>query len=47
MFLSVLKLIKSHWQGEIGIHTHNNLGKAVTSNSISAIENGATWIDSR
>ena len=40
-----IKYIRTHWSGEIGIHTHNNLGKAV-SNSISAIENGATWIDS-
>ena len=40
-----IKYIRSQWSGEIGIHTHNNLGKAV-SNSISAIENGATWIDS-
>ena len=40
-----IKLIRTQWKGEIGIHTHNNLGKAV-SNSISAIENGATWIDS-
>ena len=40
-----IKSIKTHWSGEIGIHTHNNLGKAV-SNSISAIQNGATWIDS-
>ena len=31
--------------GEIGIHTHNNLGKAV-SNSIEVIEKSATWIDS-
>lgn len=40
-----IKFIRTQWSGEIGIHTHNNLGKAV-SNSISAIENGATWIDS-
>lgn len=40
-----IKAIKTQWNGEIGIHTHNSLGKAV-SNSISAIENGATWIDS-
>jgi len=40
-----IKYIRSQWSGEIGIHTHNNLGKAV-SNSISAIENDATWIDS-
>ncbi len=40
-----IKYIRTQWSGEIGIHTHNNLGKAV-SNSISAIENGVTWIDS-
>ena len=40
-----IKAIKTQWDGEIGIHTHNNLGKAV-SNSIEAIEKGATWIDS-
>ncbi len=40
-----IKLIKKNWNGEIGIHTHNNLGKAV-SNSISAIKNGVTWVDS-
>ena len=40
-----IKSIRSEWSGEIGIHTHNNLGKAV-SNSIEAIKQGATWIDS-
>ena len=40
-----IKSIRTQWKGEIGIHTHNNLGKAV-SNSISAIENGVTWVDS-
>ena len=39
------KNLRSHWKGELGIHTHNNLGKAI-SNSISAIENGVTWVDS-
>ena len=37
--------LRSHWKGELGIHTHNNLGKAV-SNTLSAVENGVTWIDS-
>jgi len=40
-----IKIIKKNWSGEIGIHAHNNLGKAV-SNNISAIENGVNWIDS-
>ena len=37
--------LRSNWKGELGIHTHNNLGKAV-SNTLSAVENGVTWIDS-
>ena len=37
--------LRTHWKGELGIHTHNNLGKAI-SNSIAAIESGVTWIDS-
>ena len=42
---NVIKSLRTYWKGELGIHTHNNLGKAI-SNSISAIENGVTWIDS-
>ena len=30
---------------EVGIHTHNNLGKAI-SNSVAAIKKVVTWIDS-
>ena len=41
----IIKNLKTHWNGEIGIHAHNNLGKAI-SNSISAMENGVTWVDS-
>ena len=37
--------LRKNWKGEIGIHTHNNLGKAV-SNSMTAIDNGVTWVDS-
>ena len=40
-----VNLLRSNWKGELGIHTHNNLGKAV-SNTLSAVENGVTWIDS-
>ena len=45
MYLNYVKFLRSHWKGELGIHTHNNLGKAV-SNTLSAVENGVTWIDS-
>ncbi len=40
-----VKSLRTHWKGELGIHAHNNLGKAI-SNSVAAIKNGVTWIDS-
>ena len=40
-----VKLLRKYWKGELGIHTHNNLGKAL-SNSLAAIKNGVTWVDS-
>ena len=40
-----IKFLKVHWDGEIGIHTHNNLGNAIN-NSIKAMELGVQWIDS-
>lgn len=33
------------WKGELGIHAHDNMGLAI-SNTIQAIEDGITWIDS-
>jgi len=43
--LEVLILLRIHWKGEIGIHAHDNLGKALT-NSLFALKNNVTWIDS-
>jgi len=43
--LDVLDSIKVHWTGEIGIHAHDNLGKAL-SNSLYALNKNVTWIDS-
>ena len=37
--------IRSTWEGKIGIHTHNNQGKALE-NSLTAYSIGAEWIDS-
>ena len=42
--LSLIKTLRKNWDGELGIHTHNNLGKAIA-NSLTAIENGVSWVD--
>lgn len=41
----IVGLLRRHWTGEIGIHTHDNMGRAV-SNSEQAVADGVTWIDS-
>lgn len=41
----IIKSIQAGWQGEIGIHAHNNMGQAVV-NSIEAIKSGVVWVDS-
>tara|TARA_B100000795_G_C22806749_1_gene445499 strand:+ start:4323 stop:5936 length:1614 start_codon:yes stop_codon:yes gene_type:complete len=41
----IIAKLKSGWSGSIGIHTHDNMGLAM-SNSQQAISSGATWIDS-
>jgi len=41
----IYEAIRSSWKGMIGIHTHNNQGKALE-NSITAYDVGAEWIDS-
>ena len=40
----IIKAIQSAWQGDIGIHTHNNMGKALD-NTLTARKAGATWLD--
>jgi len=41
----IVALLRRGWSGAIGIHTHDNMGRAVA-NTLRAIEDGATWIDS-
>ena len=36
---------KTGWKGALGIHTHDNIGLAVT-NSVQAVKYGVTWVDS-
>ena len=43
--LDVIKNLRTYWSGDLGIHTHDNLGKAL-SNSIFSMKNNVTWIDS-
>jgi 4-hydroxy 2-oxovalerate aldolase len=41
----IVQAFRKGWQGELGIHTHDNIGQAV-SNSIQAVKSGVTWVDS-
>jgi len=40
----IVKAIKTHWKGPMGIHTHNNMGKGLD-NTLSAMDAGVTWLD--
>ena len=40
----LVRLIKTHYQGDIGIHTHDNQGMAYA-NSLAAIEEGVKYVD--
>ena len=37
--------LRTHWNGPLGIHTHNNMGKGLE-NTLVAIETDVTWVDS-
>lgn len=41
----IIQWLRSEWQGALGIHTHDNLGLAL-SNTLRAIDEGVTWVDS-
>ncbi len=41
----IIQAFKKGWKGELGIHTHDNIGQAVN-NSIQAVKSGITWVDS-
>jgi 4-hydroxy 2-oxovalerate aldolase len=40
----IILALKLGWTGDMGFHSHNNKGLAV-SNSLSAIDNGVMWVD--
>lgn len=41
----IIRAIRIEWQGSLGIHTHNNMGKGLD-NTLTARSNGVTWLDS-
>ena len=40
----IIKIIKLNWKNDLGIHAHDNLGKAIL-NTIEAIKSGVKWVD--
>ncbi len=40
----IVKALRVEWQGELGIHTHNNMGKGLD-NTLAAMEAGVSWLD--
>lgn len=43
--IRIIKTIRKLWDGELGIHTHDNMDMGLN-NSIVALNNGVTWLDS-
>lgn len=41
---NIIKLLRKNWKGSIGIHTHDNMGLAL-SNTLEALNNGVNWLD--
>lgn len=41
----IVRTLREYWHGAVGIHTHDNMGRAVA-NTLRAIDEGVTWIDS-
>ncbi len=41
----LVQLLRSKWEGPLGIHTHDNLGLAL-SNTLMALSVGVSWVDS-
>lgn len=43
--VDIIRSLRTHWDGELGVHTHDNMGRALH-NALCALGNGATWLDS-
>ncbi|EKO3555746.1 aldolase catalytic domain-containing protein, partial [Vibrio fluvialis] len=40
----VIKALRLHWNGPMGIHTHNNMGKGLE-NTLTAMKGSVSWLD--
>lgn len=40
----IIGWLRQHWQGALGIHTHDNMGRALQ-NTLRALDEGVTWLD--
>lgn len=40
----IVTALRQYWKGDLGIHTHNNMGKALD-NCLAARSNGVKWLD--
>jgi 4-hydroxy 2-oxovalerate aldolase len=40
----IIGWLRKHWKGAMGIHTHDNMGLAL-SNTLQALKEGVTWLD--
>ena len=40
----IISWLRKYWQGAMGIHTHDNMGLAL-SNTLQAVSDGVTWLD--
>ena len=43
--IKIINWLRDSWTGALGIHTHDNMGKALQ-NTLTAIDHGVTWLDS-
>lgn len=40
----IIAWLRKHWTGDLGIHTHDNMGTALH-NTLRALDEGVTWLD--
>ena len=40
----IISWLRKHWEGPMGIHTHDNMGLALQ-NTLQAVNDGVTWLD--